>query len=92
MRYIPSKKADFYRDFPYVAGRRRAVCKRCHVVMDDFEPMSPNGEYAHPTKDKNGKKRRCINVGQVYTQKDLEIEPFLRKGERARNKRNGVSI
>lgn len=71
-------------------GHRKAVCTRCHVVMDDFEPMSPNGEYRHPTLDKDLKPYRCTNAGKDFTQRDSEIEPFIRKGQRRRNKRNGV--
>ena len=36
------KKAETYRDFPSTDeyNHRKAVCKRCHVVMDDFEPVT----------------------------------------------------
>lgn len=66
------------------------MCKRCHCIMHDIEPATANGEYWHPSQNKEGKPHRCINAGMKFTQKDLEIEPFLRKGVRARNRRNGV--
>lgn len=88
------------RVLPQVAGRtftsdgflcrERAVCKRCHTVMQDSEPYSVSGLYHHPEVDRHGKPYRCINAGLSFTQRDTEVEPFLRKRERARNRRNGV--
>lgn len=96
-RLLPKKKLDTKkrivgRDFPDMdaTGHRKAVCKRCHCVMNDVEPGSPNGEFMHPRFDKDLKLRRCINVGKMFDQRDSEIEPFTRKSVRARNKRNGV--
>jgi len=90
--YVECKKSEEKRDFPDSSpwGDRRAVCKRCHVAMNDIEPMSPNGEFWHPARDKGGKPYSCKNAGHVFTIKDLEIEPFLRKAARRRNKRLGL--
>lgn len=84
---------DEKRDPPVVGTSRwdsKAVCVRCHAVMPDHEPMSPSGEFFHPKIDKDGKKYKCANAGRCFTLRDGEIEPFMRKGMRRRNKRNGV--
>ncbi len=71
-------------------GDRRAVCRKCHVVMRDFEPASPNGEFHHPRDDKKGRPHWCPNAGLPFTQRDPEIEPYLRKGVRRRYTRLGI--
>lgn len=80
------------RDFPDQDsfGHRKAVCARCHTVMNDGEPGQTHGEYWHPTLDKLGKRYRCPNAGKNFDQRSAEVEPFLRKGARRRNRRNGV--
>lgn len=43
-------------------GRERAqrlLCKKCGVVMRDYEEMSPSGEFVHP---RNG----CLNGGITF--------------------------
>ena len=62
-------------------GDRKAVCKRCHCVMKDCEPMG-FGEFWHPTLNKEGKPHKCKNAGKRFYTSDTEIEPFLRKRER----------
>lgn len=86
------KVATGYRDFPDMddLGHRKAVCKRCGAIMNDCEPCSPNGEYYHPSTDKRGKPHSCPNAGICFSQKHLEIVPFLRKSVRRRYKRLGV--
>ena len=86
------KTTAVIRDFPDldVMGHRKAVCKRCHCVMNDIESSTTNGEYWHPSRDKDGKPWRCINAGLKFTQADLEIQPFVRKAVRRRNHRNGT--
>lgn len=63
----------------------RAVCKRCHAVMDDCEPNGA-AEFWHPAKFGDGKPNNCKNVNESYSQKDLdigtEVEPFMRKRTR----------
>jgi hypothetical protein len=80
------------RDFPNADSdwHRKAVCKKCHVPMSDFEPMSPHGEYYHPKEDKNGKPHTCPNAGMTFTDRDKAIEPFLRKSVRRAHKRMGI--
>jgi hypothetical protein len=80
------------RDFPDTRwyDLRKAVCKRCHCVMVDCEPAICGGEFYHPSLDKDGKPHSCINTGKRFKDVDSEIEPFLRKRDRRRNKRNGV--
>ena len=80
------------RDFPDVDafGNRKAVCKRCHVVMPDIEPMSGLGEFYHPREDKEGKPHWCRNAGKTFTMDDMEVEPFQRKGRRRAQKRLGI--
>ena len=67
--------------------RRRAVCRRCHSVMSDTEPNSPNAEYFHQDHFRDGKKNNCKNARQTFTihdfaEKPKEIEPFMRKRDR----------
>ena len=71
---------------------RKAVCKRCHCVMNDCEPMDFGGCFYHPDKDKKGKPHKCRNSGRQFNTSDAELEPFLRKGERRLRKRNGISL
>jgi hypothetical protein len=91
-RQAAVKQSDMPRDFPDVdnTGHRKAVCKRCHCVMSDCESMTQNGEYHHPTTNKEGKPHTCVNSGLTFSQRDLEIEPFIRKSVRVRHKRNKV--
>jgi hypothetical protein len=81
-------------DFPRTNnwGDRKAVCKRCHCVMNDCEPMSGFGEFWHPSLDKANKPHKCRNAGQRFYSTDTELEPFLRKRERRLRKRNGISL
>jgi hypothetical protein len=69
----------------------KAVCKRCHCVMDNFEPGNPRGEFYHPKEDKNGKMHWCKNAGVTFDVRDPEVEPFQRKRDRRRQKRLGIS-
>jgi hypothetical protein len=85
------------RDFPGWMGppdfgARKAVCKRCHCVMDDRETSTRTGEFCHPGTDKEGKMHWCPNANKVLTISDSDIEPFLRKRDRRRYKRLGVKI
>lgn len=67
---------------------RRAVCRRCHVVMDDHEPMSKDAEFYHPRLLKDQKTpRKCPNVGKTFFEGDAEIEPFRRKRDRRAERR-----
>lgn len=68
-------------------GHRKGVCRRCHVVMFDVEPESSYGQFYHPRLDKKGKPHWCPNAGKCLNTQDKELEPFLRKAERRRNKR-----
>ena len=81
-------------DFPRQnsCGDRKAVCKRCHCVMNDCEPMDFGGCFYHPDKDKEGKPHWCPNTGKHFDTSDTELEPFLRKRERRFRKRNGISL
>jgi hypothetical protein len=72
-------------------GSRKAVCRRCHCVMNDCEPMDLGGEFYHPSLDKAGKPHKCVNSGKNFNTTDSELEPFLRKRERRVLKRlNGI--
>ena len=66
---------------------RKAVCKRCHHVMDDGEPFSKNGEFYHKPNFADGKPNHCQNAGKTFHVNDNEIEPFMRKGVRRALKR-----
>ncbi len=80
----------------------RAVCKRCHSVMDDIEPSGAT-EFYHPKTFNDGKANWCKNAGLSFYFDGLnftmakqgarstvrnEIELFQKKSERRRNKRN----
>jgi hypothetical protein len=67
---------------------RKAVCKTCHTVMDDFEPNSRRGEFYHKPNFKDGTKNKCVNAGTTFVEGDKEIEPFMRKKERRLQQRN----
>lgn len=85
---------NIIRDFPdsSIYGDRKAVCKRCHCVINDIEPCINTGEFWHPRYDKDGKVHWCKNAGKVFHTTDLELEPFLRKRDRRRQKRLGIKI
>ena len=74
---------------------RRAVCRRCFVVMSDIEPSCGGGEFCHPTTfKKTGKPNPCKNAGGTFfldTGSD-EIEPFASKKERRVAKQVGSKI
>jgi len=72
--------------------RRRAVCRRCNMVMDDSEPMACEGEFNHPGVHKDGTKSLCRNAGHpFYLGRDAaEVEPFARKTVRRAAKRAGI--
>jgi hypothetical protein len=72
--------------------RRRAVCRRCHMVMDDCEPMARDGEFNHAAVHRDGTKSRCPNAGQAFylDRHAKEIEPFEPKRVRRAAKRAGI--
>ena len=72
------------RDFSIDEYHRKAVCKRCHCIMQDAEPLIGGGEYYHPNLDKNGKLHWCKNAGKRLSHSDKEIVPFVRKRDRKR--------
>ena len=72
-------------------GKRKAVCRRCHCVLADFEPGDHRPDYVHPRLDKEGKPHWCPNAGKEFSnENDPELEPFLRKGRRRALKRMGI--
>lgn len=88
---IEQKKSTHARDFPYCKDdpwKRKAVCKRCHCVLNDCDPFSKNGEFWHPKEDKEGKPHWCKNAGLCFNVQSLDLEPFLKKKVRRYNKRN----
>lgn len=82
------QERDFQDQIPY--GGRKGVCKRCHCVMVDREESCWGGEFNHPLHDKEGKPHWCRNAGLVLEISNPELEPFLRKRDRRRNKRTGI--
>jgi len=94
-KFIESKHkiCKYDRDFPYDNNdiwHRKAVCKRCHCVLNDCEPSTFHGEFWHPSKDKEGKPHWCKNAGKRFSTQDIELEPFLKKSIRRYNKRNNI--
>ena len=69
----------------------RVVCKRCNMVLRDFEPCSPKGEFYHPAGESPpGRPVNCKNAGKTFVGGDSEVVPFVRKSDRRRIKRNSV--
>ena len=88
-------EADHERDFPDEVGKfgqpwRKGVCRRCHCVMVDQEPLSSHGEFYHPDRDKNGKPHWCPNTGICFTTRNTELMPFMSKARRRALKRMGI--
>lgn len=81
------------RDFPDLdrwGHHRKAVCKLCHWVMTDCEPMTSCGEFWHLAPKDKPKAFRCKNNGQRFGTDEHDIEPFLKKGRRRFLKRAGI--
>jgi hypothetical protein len=85
-----AKKPAPVSQMPLPQRGRRVVCRLCHVVMDDSEPMSAMGEFYHPTLDKNGAPRRCRHKGQSFYIDSDEVEPFMRKRTRRTSRRSAT--
>lgn len=47
-----------------------AVCKRCHLVMNDCEPFGPVPEFQHCSKRSDGTPRKCRNAGKYFIVED----------------------
>ena len=65
----------------------RAVCKFCHIVMRDLEPMSSKGEFYHPKGFHAGYTVTCRHAGKTFVGGAPEIVPFQRKRVRRAMKR-----
>ena len=68
---------------------RKAVCNRCHVVVDDSEPFATHGEFMHPRNgcEKSGKLLSTGRPsGNVAPNRSATVNavPFMRKSERRR--------
>jgi len=68
----------------------RAVCKRCHMVMDDCEPFVDGGEFFHKTRHSDGTASKCPNAGKTFFLDSKEVEPFTRKRTRRAERRAGA--
>jgi len=73
---------------------RRAVCKRCHVIMCDAENATLNGDFFHPVTFKNGKPNSCKNAGRCldFGDDSKELELFVPKKMRRKARGLGVQI
>lgn len=85
---LPVKGRDFPDEGPFEA--RRAVCRRCSLIMTDGEPMTRFGEFYHGARPHQTRAARCSNHGKTFGVEDREIEPFMRKKLRRALKRAGV--
>ncbi len=87
-----TKKIVEGRDFPDDApfGARKAVCRRCKLIMSDIEPMITNGEFHHGAKPHQTRALACVNNGTTFDLRSPELEPFLRKRRRRLLKRLGI--
>lgn len=70
--------------------RRRAVCKRCGLLMRDAEPSCRTGEFYHIAKPYQTRALACRNNGNSFTTEDAEVVPFMRKARRRFLKRQGI--
>jgi len=69
----------------------RVVCKRCHMVLRDFEPAGSRGEFYHPKGESpSGRPIRCKNAGITFVGGASEVVPFVRKSDRRRIRRNSA--
>ena len=72
--------------------RRRAVCRRCHLIMGDAEPATVHGEFYHLAAPHQTRALACRNRGQCFSTDDFEIVPFLRKSRRRALARFGIRL
>ena len=83
---MKTNEIDRNENFPGSWFDRKAVCKRCKVVILDGEPSEYGGDFYHPVFQK-GRASKCPNQGKTFTTEDKEIEPFVRKSVRRHLKR-----
>ena len=90
--YLMSRGSGDERDFPDTSGfgTRKAVCRRCHLVMSDRESSTTTGEFLHLAKPHQTRAAQCINAAKTFETTDPEVEPFLRKSRRRHLKRAGI--
>jgi hypothetical protein len=57
----------------------KAVCRRCGIIINDWEPQTKYGEFFHPVDPENP----CVNSG-TYSKHGYNSEflPFMRKRHR----------
>ncbi len=80
-------------DLCNVDWNRRAMCRRCHCIIVDCEPMLSDGEFYHPSTDKDGKPYYCKNAGLYLNLNQIkELMPFERKRIRRAAKRAGTKV
>lgn len=70
-------------------GNRKAVCKKCHLIMSDIEP-SGNAEFWHIASPHQTRALRCPNNKKKFDESSPEVEPFLTKALRRRYKRLNI--
>lgn len=80
-----------YRLFPDIddRGNRKAVCRKCSLVMQDIEP-SGAASFQHFALDHQKRALKCPNDRKEFDESSPEVEPFLPKSARRRNKRLGI--
>lgn len=88
MMEVKLKDRDFPDDDPW--GHRRGICRRCHLIMVDCEPMQSTGEFYHIARAHQTRAQRCINAGQQFSTDNAELLPFLPKARRRALKRMGI--
>lgn len=79
------------RDFPEKGAHWiKGVCKRCGLIMTDFEPASSHGEFRHFAQPHQTRALRCVNKDETFDMRDAELVPFLRKSRRRFLNRVGI--
>lgn len=89
-RAAPRVEAVAERDFPDASHwHRKGICRRCSLILNDTEPMCRAGLFYHLAEPHQTRAQRCQHNGKSLTTEDRDLVPFMRKGQRRRNKRNG---
>lgn len=81
------------RDFPELdvyGSKRIGVCRRCHLLMNDCEPGSGDGEFWHLASPHQTRALRCRNDRKRFGTSDAELVPFMPKSRRRALKRMGI--
>lgn len=69
---------------------RKAVCRRCSLIITDCEPMTPDGDFCHVAKPHQTRAAVCVNANRSFGVSSPELTPFMRKARRRALKRRNI--